>query len=82
MQPAQKTALREFLKASLSDKGDVAPLADDSSLFISGRLDSLAMTNLVMHLEKEFGIDFSNVNFDVDLVDSINDIERFVTEAG
>lgn len=82
MQPGQKAALREFLKSSLADKGDVASLADDSSLFLSGRLDSLAMTNLVMHLESNFGIDFVDINFDVELIDSINEIDRLVAEAG
>lgn len=82
MQSQQKATLRDFLTGSLADRGDVAPLTDDSSLFLSGRLDSLAMTNLVMHLESSFGIDFAAINFDVDLVDSINQISRLVAEFG
>lgn len=70
--------LREFLKESLNDAGDRQDFADDSSLFVSGRLDSLSMTKLVMFLEEAFEIDFANVDFDVDLIDSLNDLRAFV----
>ena len=73
-----KIKLREFLKESLSDAGDHQDFADDSSLFVSGRLDSLSMTKLVMFLEDSFQIDFANVDFDVDLIDSLNDMRAFV----
>lgn len=82
MQPQQKAALRDFLTNSLADKGDTAPLADSSSIFISGRLDSLAMTNLVMYLETNFEIDFTAINFDVELVDSIDEICQLIVEFG
>lgn len=73
-----KLKLREFLKESLNDAGDRQDFADDSSLFVSGRLDSLSMTKLVMFLEDSFQIDFANVDFDVDLIDSLNDMRAFV----
>ena len=34
------------------------------------------MMNLVMHLEESLNIDFSSLEFDVSLVDSVGDIER------
>ena len=73
-----KLKLRGFLKACLNESGDHHDFADDSSLFVSGRLDSLSMTKLVMFLEEAFQIDFGNVDFDVELIDSVNDIEAFV----
>jgi acyl carrier protein len=73
-----KLKLREFLKDSLSDAGDRQDFADDSSLFVSGRLDSLSMTKLVVFLEDSFQIDFANVDFDVELIDSLNDMLAFV----
>ena len=78
MNPTAQLKLRAFLKACLSDAGDHQDFADDSSLFVSGRLDSLAMTKLVMFLEDTFQIDFGEVDFDVDLIDSIDDIKAFV----
>lgn len=78
MDPTAHLKLQAFLKACLSEAGDQQDFADDSSLFVSGRLDSLAMTRLVMFLEDTFQIDFGEVDFDVDLIDSVNDMRAFV----
>ncbi len=78
MDNTARIKLRDFLKECLNESGDHHDFADDSSLFVSGRLDSLSMTKLVMFLEEAFQIDFSNVDFDVELIDSVKDIETFV----
>ena len=78
MNPIEKTRLREFIEECLASAGDKAPVSDADSLFASGRLDSLSMTKLVMHLEDSCGIDFGEVDFDADLMDSIQLIEQFV----
>ncbi len=78
MDATAKLQLREFLMESLADAGDRQDFAEESSLFVSGRLDSLAMTRLVMFLEEQFEIDFGKVDFDIDLIDSFNDIQSFV----
>ena len=71
MYSASQLKLREFLRQSLNEAGDRSELADDDSLFISGRLDSLSMTRVVLFLEAHFGVDFGRVNFEVDLIDSL-----------
>lgn len=71
-----KHKLREFLKEALENHGDHKEFADDEPLFTSGRLDSFSMMNLVMYLEEAIKLDFSDFEFDVNLVDSVNDIER------
>lgn len=73
-----KQKLSEFLKEALEKQGDHNELSNSESIFISGRLDSFSMMNLIMYLENSFGIEFSDFEFDVNLVDSINDIEAFV----
>lgn len=73
-----KQKLREFLKESLAKLADKDELADGESIFVSGRLDSFSMMNLVMYLEEAFALDFSDFEFDVDLVDSVNEIEVLV----
>lgn len=73
-----KQDLREFIRETLQGHGDAHAFADDESLFISGRLDSFSMMTLVMHLEEAFGVDFSDVEFDVSLVDSVDAIEALV----
>lgn len=78
MDAIAKQKLREFLGESLRKLGDYNELSDSESIFVSGRLDSFSMMNLIMYLEESSGIDFSDFEFDVDLVDSANEIERFV----
>ncbi len=82
MEPGAKSRLRGFLKSCLVEHGDTGELQDADSLFVSGRLDSLAMTNVVIYLEQAFGVDFADVSFDVDLIDSVQEIESFLREAG
>jgi len=75
-----KVTLRAFLTQTLEAHGDRKGFADTDSLFVSGRLDSLSMMTLIVHLEEAFGIDFAQVDFDVDLIDSVNDIASFVDD--
>lgn len=74
----KKQKLRDFFRDSLNKHGDHDDLADDESAFLSGRLDSFTMMNLVMFLEETFGIVFSDLEFDVERVDSVNEIEAFI----
>lgn len=73
-----KEKLRAYLDDAVQRQGGHGSLADDESLFISGLLDSFSMMNLVMYLETAFGLDFSDFEFDVHLVDSVNGIEALV----
>lgn len=73
-----KQRLREFFGTALKNQGDGGEFADSDSMFVSGRLDSFSMMTLVMILENSFGIEFSGFEFDVNMVDSINDIESLV----
>lgn len=80
MDIAKKADLRKFIADALQSRGDHKVLLDQDSLFLSGRLDSLSMMMIVVHLESTFGIDFADVDFDVELIDSLNDVERFVDQ--
>jgi len=78
MHTQAKSQLRDYLRTALDKHGDRNDFADDESLFLSGRLDSFSMMNLVVYLETELSVDFSALDFDVNLVDSVNDIEALV----
>ena len=78
MNVSAKQQLRDFIDKALASHADRGAYTDDEPLFSSGRLDSFTMMNLVMVLEQTFGIDFSSIEFDVDLVDSIAAIEALV----
>ena len=78
MDNIRKQKIREYFLETFKQQSDGQSLADNDSLFVSGRLDSFSMMMFVMHLEKEFGIDFTAIDFDVNLIDSLNEIELFI----
>jgi len=78
MNTTDKQELRAFIEKALASHADHASLREDESLFISGRLDSFTMMNLVMHLEQQFGIDFSDGDFEVELVDTLDAMEALI----
>jgi acyl carrier protein len=73
----RRLQIREFIAGCLLERGDEEALADSESLFLSGRLDSLSVTRLVVFLEEAFGVDFGTHAFDVTLLDSVDQIVAF-----
>ncbi len=49
-------------------------VSDSDALFTSGRLDSLQAMETMVFLEREFGIDLSDIGFDLERIDSIERI--------
>jgi len=82
MTQAHRDQIRDFLAQTLATHNDEEPFDDSESLFLSGRLDSLAVTQLVVFLEQTFGIDFGRQEFDVGALDSVELIARFVETNG
>lgn len=78
MDTTAQQKLRDFLRETLEKHGDHNAFADDESLFVSGRLDSFSMMNLVMFLEEAFALDFSDFEFDVSLLDSVTAISALI----
>jgi acyl carrier protein len=69
-----KAAVRQFVGELLRLREDRSTVADSEALFSSGRLDSLAAVEIVTFLEQQFAIDFSEIDFEIDLLDSIDAI--------
>lgn len=70
--------LRDALARLLASRGDHAPVGEHDSLFASGRLDSLAATELIVLLESDFGLDLSDADFDVSALDSLTSIAALI----
>jgi acyl carrier protein len=64
----------------LRERDDTTGFEDTESLFASGRLESLAAVQLVAFLEEQFGIDFSNLDFEMDRIDTIDLIATLCDE--
>jgi len=76
----QRNEVRQFISKLLRRKGDQAPFADSESLILGGRLESIDAVEIVMFLEKRFGVDFATIGFDQTLIDSIDLIVALSTE--
>jgi acyl carrier protein len=70
--------VRRIVTGIMRERGLLSPNGDDESLFASGKLDSMMAVELILRLETEFGIDFSRLDFDISLIDSVNAITALV----
>lgn len=70
--------VRHYLLEALRQHGDTQDMTDNDSLFLSGRLDSFSMMNLILFLESRFQLSFSDLEFTVEKVDSLNAIAALV----
>jgi len=77
----RKTAIREFLRNLLSRKGDTHPFSDETSVLLSGRLQSVDAVELAVFLEENFGVDFATMGFDQERMDTVNAIWSLVEES-
>ncbi|WP_426615695.1 acyl carrier protein [Bradyrhizobium sp. McL0616] len=75
-----RSQMRRYIVQRLLMKGDSAPLSDDDLLFTSGRLDSLDAVELIMSIETDHGINFSDIGFDLTRLDSISAIAGLVVQ--
>ena len=66
--------VREFLGQFISNT-DIEP---DENLFTSGAVNSLFAMQLVLYVEKEFGIQVANEDLDFDNFKSLNAIVGFI----
>jgi acyl carrier protein len=73
-----KAAIREFVQELLARKGDTQPFSNETSLLVSGRLQSVDAVELAVFLEEEFGVDFANLGFDEEMVDTLDAISVLV----
>jgi len=67
-------AVRALVADLMKGRGYRAPIGDDQSLFVSGLLDSMMAVDLILRLEAQFGVDFSRLDFDVSLIDTVQAI--------
>jgi acyl carrier protein len=73
-----RSQMRKYVIQRLRMKGDGAPLSDDDGLFTSGRLDSLDAVEIIMTIETDYGVNFSEIEFDLTRLDSITAIADLI----
>jgi acyl carrier protein len=67
-------AVRRVVQDAVHSRGASPQVGDRDSLFATGLLDSLAAINLILILERDFGVDFASLGFDASMIDTIADI--------
>lgn len=72
--------IRGIIVKVLRMKGDIGPFGDDEPLVTAGRIDSLEVMQITVHLEEEFGVDLSRRPFDKYDFESVNSIAAMVDE--
>jgi acyl carrier protein len=77
----RKAAIREFLQTLLARKSDTQPFDDDTSLLLSGRLQSVDAVSLAVFLEEKFAVDFAEIGFDQEKIDTLNAISNLIDES-
>lgn len=66
-----RSQMRNYVTQRLRMKGDGAAFSDQDLLFTSGRLDSLDAIEIIMTIETDYGVNFSDIDFDLTRLDSI-----------
>ncbi len=77
----RKAEIREFVRELLARKGDAEPFADDESLILSGRLQSVEAVEVAVFLEEKFGVDFAKLGFDEEMIDTVDAISTLVQDS-
>ena len=72
--------IRAFVEQLLAERGKPTAFADTDPLFTSGLLDSLAATELMLHLEAEHGFDLADPDFDISRLDTIEELETMLAQ--
>jgi acyl carrier protein len=75
---SDQETISEFIRHLLKEHNYDDEVATSESLVLSGLLDSLAVIHIVVFLEEQFSIDFSDAYFDQTSFDSIDQILAFV----
>ena len=70
--------IRQFVSQLLVERGKDVQLNDNDAIFTSGLLDSMAATEVLLHLEAEHGIDLADADFDISALDTLADLEGLV----
>jgi acyl carrier protein len=75
---ADTDLIRQMFRDLLTRNGDMEPFTDEERLFSAGRLHSLDGVEIVTFLEEKFGLDFSDLNFDPELIDGVTRVVELV----
>lgn len=74
----ERTDVRTQIASLLDKKGDTRGFGDGDSLILSGRLESTDALEIAFFLEDRYGIDFAQIGFDQNQLDSVDEIVSLI----
>ena len=74
----ERTDVRALVKGLLDNKGDSRAFGDGDSLIFGGRLESIDALEMAFFLEDRYGIDFAEIGFDQNQLDSVDEIVSLI----
>lgn len=74
---SNRQPVRQLIQTLLQTKGDFRAFSDSDPLFSNGRLASVDALEVVVMLEQDYGIDFSD-GFNRDDLDSVDSIMNLI----
>lgn len=74
--------LKEKLRATFSQHLNIEVPAGDTDLLVTGIIDSLALVELMLRLEQDFGVQIPVDELEVENFRSLDSIARFVAFNG
>jgi acyl carrier protein len=66
--------VRAVIRGLLDKKGDIRAFNDGDSLIVGGRLESIDALEIAFFLEERYGVDFAEIGFDQNQLDSVDEI--------
>jgi len=73
-----KAEIHAYMAELLEQKGDRDPFTDSSSLLNSGRIDSMDVVDILLFLERKFGVRIDSGKFKKSQIDSVDAIATLV----
>ncbi len=73
--------LKQFLRTIQKPNRPVESVGIDERLVASGLVDSLAIMQIVVYLEEQYGIDFAASGFDPDRLATMGSIVELIEES-
>jgi acyl carrier protein len=73
--------LKQFLRTIQKPNRPVESVGVDERLVASGLVDSLAIMQIVVYLEEQYGIDFAASGFDPDRLATMGSIVELIEES-
>jgi acyl carrier protein len=76
-----RRVIREFVRSLLNQKDDHEGFSDSEQLIARGRLQSIDTLELVVFLEEKYGLDFGEIGFDQNQLESVDSLMALIGAA-